>query len=296
MSLKNIFSSVKNEGYVVGPLDKYLVSLASTDSDRAVNVNAPSQAGTCLRSRFYARMGFESDGVIDARSRRILDNGTKTHERLQEYLKAQGILLCDELPIHNLEYQIQGHTDGLLDLGKEKAILEIKSINDKGFKDLKIVKPEHKRQGLVYLYCVENRRKYLHNFYQDFDFFEECRFSRFKFYRSLYKHLKDGHKYTRKEKIDFQVSLHNTLDTLLMKTENPITKVVFLYENKNTQELKEFCISSKDKEAESILSQVLSEYNFLNKAIEDNCIPQREGSSKSCETCRWCNYKTECWF
>ena len=43
----------------------------------------------------------------------------------------------------------------------EVAILEIKSINDNQFSQLRDAKEEHKRQGLIYLYCAEERRKYL---------------------------------------------------------------------------------------------------------------------------------------
>lgn len=295
MALNNVFKSIKNEGYVIRPLEKYLLSLSAKDSDRAIDVNAPSQAGTCLRSRFFARKGYSVDGPIDARTRRIFDNGTKTHERLQEYLKAQGILLCDELPIYNAKYNIQGHTDGLLDLGKEKAILEIKSINSKGFKDLIGAKPEHRRQGLIYLYCIEHRRQELHQKYKDIEEFNECLYTRKQAYKKHYRYLKSGHKYSKSEKINFQCHLHCVLDSILMQTEKPITKVVFLYENKDTQELKEYCISSKEKDAKEILSNVLEEYAYLNKAIANNMIPPREGSSKSCNTCRWCNYKLECW-
>ena len=61
MALKGLFNSLKDESYVIGGLDKYLTGLSSKDVDRAVDVNAPSQAGTCLRSRYYARKGYEFD-------------------------------------------------------------------------------------------------------------------------------------------------------------------------------------------------------------------------------------------
>lgn len=214
---------------------------------------------------------------------------------MQGYLKEEGMLLCDELPMHNTKYNIQGHTDGLLNFGGEKAILEIKSINSRGFNDLKMVKPEHKKQGLVYLYCVEQRRLELHREYEDFEDFENHLYSRNKFYRSLYKHLKDGNKYKRREKIAYQAYLHSVLDEILMRTDKPITKVIFLYENKDTQDLKEFCVSSTEKDARNVLETVLREYEALNNhCLKDN-IPPREGKSKNDNVCRWCNYKLECW-
>ena len=82
MALKSVFNAMKRDGYVVKDLDLYLLSLNGTDNDRAIDVNAPSQIGKCLRQRFYARTGAESNSnAVDARTRRIFDNGTKTHER-----------------------------------------------------------------------------------------------------------------------------------------------------------------------------------------------------------------------
>lgn len=124
---------------MVKPLELYLLSLSATDSDRAINVNAPSAIGTCLRSRYYTRTNAESDPYsVDARTRRIFDNGSGVHERLQTYLKDVGILLMDEVPVLNETHNIQGHTDGILKLSdKELGVLEIKSINSKGFNELK---------------------------------------------------------------------------------------------------------------------------------------------------------------
>lgn len=83
MALKSVFNAMKREGYIIKDLDLYLLSLNEEDNDRAIDVNAPSQIGKCLRQRFYARTQAERDSnAIDARTRRIFDNGTKTHERL----------------------------------------------------------------------------------------------------------------------------------------------------------------------------------------------------------------------
>ena len=149
MALKSVFNAMKREGYVIKDLDLYLLSLNGEDNDRAIDVNAPSQIGGCLRSRYYSRTQASRDtNAVDARTRRIFDNGTKTHERLQQYLEEQGMLLMDEVPVYNATYNIQGHTDGILALGAvEKGVLEIKSINSNGFSNLKTVKEEHRKQG-----------------------------------------------------------------------------------------------------------------------------------------------------
>ena len=72
MALKAVFSAMKREGYIVKDLELYLLGLNATDEDRAIDVNAPSQAGVCMRARYYARTGAPKDGAsIDARTRRI---------------------------------------------------------------------------------------------------------------------------------------------------------------------------------------------------------------------------------
>ena len=297
MALKAVFSAMKREGYIVKDLDLYLLSLNATDEDRAIDVNAPSQVGVCMRARFYARTGAPRDGAsIDARTRRIFDNGTKTHERLQGYLLKQGMLLMDEVPVHNYEYNIQGHTDGVLKLSaSERGILEIKSINSNGFSALKDAKEEHKKQGLVYIFCLEERRKYLQATYKTRASFDKSLSKRMKEYAKLYQHLKDGSKYTREEKIQFQCELHANMDSILYDTRVPITKAVFLYENKDTQDLKEYTVSMLEASAKSTIKEVLDEFNELNLYVGNEEVPPRIGRCKSDNACRWCNFKTECW-
>lgn len=297
MALKAVFSAMKREGYIVKDLDLYLLGLNATDEDRAIDVNAPSQAGVCMRARFYARTGAPRDGAsVDARTRRIFDNGTKTHERLQEYLLKQGMLLMDEVPVHNYEYNIQGHTDGVLKLSaSERGILEIKSINSNGFNSLKGAKEEHRRQGLVYIFCLEERRKFLRSTYDSKVAFDKSLPKRMKEYAKLYQHFQDGSKHTREEKIKFQCELHAKMDSILYDTVVPITKVVFLYENKDTQDLKEFTVSMSEASSKTILAEVLGEYSALNDYVKHNKIPPRCAGSKSDSACRWCSFKTECW-
>ena len=299
MAFKDMFMSMDKakRSYVTGALDLYLTQQANKPNDRAVNVNAPSQAGKCQRANYYMRTQTESDGSIDPRTQRIFDNGTYTHERLQSYMLDMGLLICDEVPLINEQYNIQGHTDGILDIGNDEiAVLEIKSINERGFTTLKDAKEEHKQQGLIYLYCLEERRKYLHEEYptrEDFlsiDSKEERR----EYFRSRYQHLKSGSKYTREEKIENEVVLNMVADDILYDTYKPITKVVFLYENKNNQELKEFVVE-RNVTTENILTDLLTRYEELNNCVANEEVPEREGTSKSCNTCRWCNYQNECW-
>lgn len=294
MALKDMFQAMKREGYVTAPLDKYLFEQANKPNDRAVNVNAPSQAGKCNRANYYMRMQYEGDGGIDPRTQRIFDNGTYTHERLQSYMLDMELLLMDEVPLIHDEYKIQGHTDGFLNLSEEVAILEIKSINDNQFTQLKDAKEEHKKQGLVYLFCAEERRKFLHRTYKTVEEFNASWDTRYRYFEFHYQHLKDGRKYTREQKIKNEVMLNMLADNILFYTDKPITKVIFLYENKNNQELKEFIVE-RNMTTEPILTEVLKDYKYLNTCCAEETIPPREGTGKSCNLCRWCSYKNECY-
>lgn len=297
MALSNVFSAMKREGYVIRPLDLYLLSLNKEDNDRAINVNAPSQVGTCMRARFYARTGEEQDAnSVDARTRRIFDNGTYFHIRIQGYLKEQGMLLMDEVPVHNYEYNIQGHTDGILSLNVvEDGVLELKSINNAGFTQLKGPKEEHKKQGLVYIFCLESRRLFLQSKYKTQEDFDRSLPIRKAQYRKLYQHLKGGRKFTRAQKIAYQVGLHVKMDKILYSLKKPITKAIFLYENKDNQEMKEYCVSSQEAESKKLMREILEEYEYINECVESGTVPPREGTNKSSSPCRWCNYKSACW-
>lgn len=297
MALKDVFQTMKHEGYVIKRLDQYLMQLSVTDNDRALNVNAPSSIGSCLRARYYSRIQAPADvNAIEPRTRRIFDNGSKVHERLQGYLKAEGMLLLDEAPLYNEQYNIQGHTDGILRISpSEVAILEIKSINSRGYNELKKEKPEHRMQGLTYVYCTEQHRLYLRERYKSEEDFQKSKHIRATIYRKLYSYMTDGHKYTRAEKIAFQVRLFLQLDEILFHTDTPVTKCIFLYENKDTQDLNEFTVSTTEPQSKQIMGEILSDCAFVNDCVEQGSIPNREGTSKSSQCCRWCKYKTECW-
>jgi len=85
---------------------------------------------------------------------RIFDNGHGVHSRLQGYLKEMGVLLDAEVEVWNEDYQIYGHCDGILQLGDQKGVLEIKSINSNGFWNLYSPKPEHMIQVHAYMFAL----------------------------------------------------------------------------------------------------------------------------------------------
>ena len=297
MGLKRLMATMKADGYIVKKLDQYLLSLNAKDEDRRYDINSPSSAGRCPRSIVYSRLNYERDyNSVDARTRRIFDNGTHTHERLQKYMLDCGVLEMDEVPVFDLDHEIQGHTDGLLRLMKaELGILEIKSINSNSFSKLIDAKPEHKLQASVYMYCLETRRKWLRETYKS-----EAEFEKYitsdeykEFIHSLYGHMKGGSHYTLEDKLNFKFNCHQLADRLLWKTIRPITKMVFLYENKDTQELKEFLVKWDDE----IIENLLTEYKYINEYVANKKLPPKpaDAKGKNCTKCRWCDFTSTCY-
>ena len=76
-------------------------------------------------------------------------------------------------------------------------------------------------------------------------------------------------------------SFSNTLD-LLEKYPKPLKKVIFLYESKDTQELKEFEFLGANKEAKVALDK----FDALNIAVDNDIVPAKE-KSFNCNSCRY---------
>lgn len=296
MALKNVLSTLKNDGYILKRLDQYLLKMNDKDADRRWDINSPSSASKCSRAIVYSRLGYDSDAnSVDARTRRIFDNGTNTHERLQKYMMDEGMLKMDEVPVILDDLAIQGHTDGLLELSKyELGVLEIKTINTNGFSKLVDAKEDHKEQALVYLVCLETRRKWLKDMFKTEEELLEYLVSDeyHTFVSNHYKHVDEGNKFSKAEKLMFKYEQHMKADKLLWGTSRPISKMVFLYEDKNTQEIKEFTVKY-DEQAWAVLEE---KFRYINKFVSNNEIPPRpeEAKGKSSSICRFCNYKSEC--
>lgn len=292
MALKDLMDTLKRGGYIVKALDQYLLTSDDTGEDRRKDINSPSSASSCSRAIYYSRTGAERSGN-DPRTQRIFDNGSHVHLRLQDYLSKMGILKMEEVPVFDSELETQGHCDGLIELNKrELGVLEIKSINDNGFKALKEAKSEHIMQAQVYLYCLEKWRLHLRSKYKTKSEFDKYlkNFKTRLFYVSMYKHLKDGSKYTKAQKMQFRIETHTKLDTLLWNTSMPINKMIFLYENKNDQSLAEFCVERDEK----LINEMKEKFMKINNAVDTQEILDREGTSKSCNVCRFCPHKDNC--
>jgi len=114
----------------------------------------PSMLGNpCDRYLYLAYNGKLVDQVIGAKTARIFDHGGSLEVRMKKYFERTGLFLAAEQPVKLNNPPISGRYDFLLKHEEYgRVLLELKSINDKGFKALiDIPKPEHLVQVQIYL-------------------------------------------------------------------------------------------------------------------------------------------------
>lgn len=138
---------------LIQKIDEYLQ--ARPKDERATHCFHPSSLHKSENYLFEAYLNGDNAEQFPSRVLRIFDNGTLVHERLQNYLKEIGILKQAEVPLHNAEYEIKGHADGIIEIAGQEGVLEIKSINTKGFYSLQEPKTEHILQVNVYMFCLD---------------------------------------------------------------------------------------------------------------------------------------------
>lgn len=131
----------------------------------------PSQfSSQCLLKIYWDMIGKEQKKVHTSKLMGIFDLGTAVHNMMQEYGKkgAWGPVYEAEVDIGNSPVgealHIEGHADAdnLVVVDTPDTIYEVyvvheyKSINDRGFKELKgRPKPEHKQQATIYSACLD---------------------------------------------------------------------------------------------------------------------------------------------
>jgi hypothetical protein len=165
-----------------------------TDEEREEGWHPSQFCGMCARAWVYQQLlkVEEPEFKIDPRLQKIFDIGTDLHSRYQnDYLRAVplwgkwecrncgdiywGLRPMDEgcsfmhgskhewrykeVPVrwHHPEFMdIVGHSDGLIQLAGVWWVLEMKSINDRGFRARYAPKQEHEDQGVVYTELIRN--------------------------------------------------------------------------------------------------------------------------------------------
>jgi hypothetical protein len=136
---------------IIKAIDTYLETRPS--DERPIRCFHPSSLHRPPRDLYWHYLKGDHR-AFDARTLRIFDNGHHVHDRLQGYLREAGILIQAEVPVANEEYEIRGHTDGIIEIHGIRGILEIKSMNARNFHSAYEPKPEHLVQVNVYMFCA----------------------------------------------------------------------------------------------------------------------------------------------
>jgi hypothetical protein len=137
---------------LIKAIDEYLQ--AKPKDVRTKNCFHPSSLHKSAKELYWHYLEGDNNQQFDSRVLRIFDNGHGVHDRLQAYLSDIGILKQSEVPVENDEYEIKGHTDGIIEINGMKGILEIKSMNANQFYSSYEPKPEHLIQVNVYMFCI----------------------------------------------------------------------------------------------------------------------------------------------
>lgn len=178
--LEGLIDGLKKDGLNDDIMKKIMLTcfrLAYSKEGRATGCFHPSEISTetilCHRKMYFQKGRLPKDKTYvnftsDNRMQRLVDLGTLVHLYLQENLDRAGILKDFETPVRALQFGIEGNTDGIItfsgvdDLNNfyqpEDMILEIKTINEYGFKALRKPKPEHIKQASIYGYFLGMKR------------------------------------------------------------------------------------------------------------------------------------------
>ena len=150
VDLDTMFLGNQDE-WLLKTLDSHLDSI---QEPQRPGVFYPSALGNpCNRFLYMAYNGLLVDRPLQSNTKRIFDNGGYLEERMEEYFKDMGILIDREVSLLLESPPISGRCDFILSHETyKKIVLELKSINDRGFKALKqFPKAEHELQLQIYL-------------------------------------------------------------------------------------------------------------------------------------------------
>ena len=126
---------------LIQAIDEYLSKRPKTE--RLKFCFHPSNLHKSPRELYDLYLNGGSNKEFEARILRVFDNGHAVHNRLKEYLHKTGLLIQTEVPAENDEYEIRGHTDGIIDIRGVQGVLEIKSMNSTQFYSCSDPKQDH---------------------------------------------------------------------------------------------------------------------------------------------------------
>lgn len=304
----------KQGGILTNAINSYLLTKIE-ENDRRNDIYSPSLiSGGCLIALILDKIGFDkSRKVIDPQRKRIFENGSLAHERLQGYAKHSGISVFQEVALKHPTCNMYGTCDDVLFLPRNDEVIigDYKTIKAEKFeKDLKVgALPSNVGQITMYVGMMELRRKHLRATYKTEAELITDTPARIKYYREHYfDHIKDGAKYTRQQKLAHLIGLALDVDLFMYHVKKPLERFILLYENKNTQGFKEFEYKFDQDKFEGFVTMCedatkwLDEHRHVNADTveylhrKNEILPERKEQFKiSSEPCVWCPYKEFCY-
>jgi len=173
--MKKFLQRKKEPTTLIGMIDRHLYIKGNTKNYKSDPRVRPSDVGAkCMRKVLYRYFDVDKDFPLRAKLLRIFNTGDAFHELVYEWLKDMGKVIDYrdengeipiskwtgkpdyEFPVSSEELEIKkGKVDGILNLNDKIWVLEIKSIKDSKFQELKKPLPEHIIQGMLYVFLME---------------------------------------------------------------------------------------------------------------------------------------------
>lgn len=279
---------------IVGILHDHLLGKNKYDPNRDVCKFYPSSAGRCCRSITYQMLGYKPKADKDPRILMIMENGTYMHNRIEHMLDETGLMIAPELSFKKEEWRISGRSDAVvknfLPHTPSETIITIQEPEYKKDENGRSIKDEGGNR-------IIEKYKHLYTGPDNGVIIVELKSISSK-----------GFKYAPKKDHLLQLHLYMYLLGIRMG--------MLLYENKDTQEMKEIFVPYDEELAKEVVSQVMKVNLYVDKyklpeeefqakysyfmvdgqlpEFLQGDLPAREGQETDFQ-CLYCDYKHHCY-
>lgn len=133
-------------------MDLYRTIMAPPERAKGV-FHASSLKDDCPRKLYYEISGVmpsNKKAPTPAKLQMIFDIGTFIHVYIQDLCDRAGILEASEVAVEDIKLKISSRADGIIRLMEKRMLLEIKSINSRGFSALTKPLEHHIHQASFY--------------------------------------------------------------------------------------------------------------------------------------------------
>lgn len=133
-------------------------SMGQSDHQTDPNSFAPSYLTACERQIYYKKRLEKPSDIISKPALFKMEMGTEIHKYIQDILKKQGVYKegeeLKEAKFQGLKWKYA--TDGILEIGNKKYIIEIKTVYGAGFRFVETEPKEDHLMQLMFYMKVEN--------------------------------------------------------------------------------------------------------------------------------------------